>query len=164
RSAPTSARSRMRRSPRPSRGCGRRWRRSVARPSRRNLPPNLAVLALVILALALRLWGIGWSLPNQEHLFSYHPDEGVNLVNGVLAALGRRLYGRVAGLLGAAFYAVAPLAVVHAHFATVDVTATFFVTLALVISARLSDAPGGARAAHLRAAAAAGLCCGLAAA
>lgn len=44
------------------------------------------VLAGIIacLGLALRLWGIEWSLPNAQHAFSYHPDEGVNLVNGVL--------------------------------------------------------------------------------
>src|SRR5262249_5209579 len=42
------------------------------------------LVLLVIGALSLRCWGITWSLPNQDRLFSYHPDEGVNLVNGVL--------------------------------------------------------------------------------
>ena len=55
----------------------------------------------------------------------------------VLYALGRRMFGRKAGLIAALLYAVAPLAVLHAHFLTVDVTATFFVTLALLWSARL---------------------------
>ncbi len=41
-------------------------------------------LSLVALGLALRLWGITWGLPDQDRLFSYHPDEGVNLVSGVL--------------------------------------------------------------------------------
>jgi 4-amino-4-deoxy-L-arabinose transferase-like glycosyltransferase len=55
----------------------------------------------------------------------------------VLYLLGRRLFGRRAGLIAALFYGVAPLAVLHAHFFTVDVTATFFVSLALLWSARL---------------------------
>jgi hypothetical protein len=54
-----------------------------------------------------------------------------------LFALGRRTFGRKAGLLAALLYAVAPLAVLHAHFLTVDVTSTFFVTLTLLWSARL---------------------------
>jgi len=55
----------------------------------------------------------------------------------VLYALGRRMFGRKAGLIAALLYGVAPLAVLHAHFLTVDVTATFFVTLALLWSARM---------------------------
>ncbi len=55
----------------------------------------------------------------------------------VLYALGKRMFGRKAGLVSALFYAVSPLAVLHAHFLTVDVTATFFVTLTLLWSARL---------------------------
>lgn len=44
----------------------------------------LPVLCLITLGLGLRLWGITWGLPDQNRLFSYHPDEGVNLVSGVL--------------------------------------------------------------------------------
>ena len=55
----------------------------------------------------------------------------------VLYALGRRMFGRRAGLTAALLYGIAPLAVLHAHFLTVDVTATFFVTLTLLWSARL---------------------------
>lgn len=39
----------------------------------RRLLPFFPVLA----ALALRLWGIGWGLPNAGRHFSYHPDESV---------------------------------------------------------------------------------------
>jgi 4-amino-4-deoxy-L-arabinose transferase-like glycosyltransferase len=35
----------------------------------------LAVAAITAGALALRLAGIGWGLPNSQHYFSYHPDE-----------------------------------------------------------------------------------------
>ena len=55
----------------------------------------------------------------------------------VLFALGRRLYGDIVGLWAALFYAIMPLAVVHAHFFTVDVGATLFVALALLASAKL---------------------------
>lgn len=188
---------------------------------------------LFCLALALRLWGITWGLPDQNHLFSYHPDEGVNLVNGVLEsgvprphldlgfynygalyfylwqgavalnrtyallslpstgapnvsspesvaamilvgrlltailgagaawavfALGNRLFGKATGLVAATTYAVMPAAVVHGHYATVDVPATFFVTVALVFGARLLAAS------RRRDGVLAGLFCGLAAA
>ncbi|MGC8668738.1 MAG: glycosyltransferase family 39 protein [Chthonomonadales bacterium] len=166
--------------------------------------------SIALAAVALRLWGIRWALPNAQHIFSYHPDEGVNLVNGVLqngvarphlllsfynygtlyfylwqAAVaieqtygfipasipagtavgdamaplllagrvvsaccglltvwvvycaGKRLYGWKAGLAAAAVYAVAPAAVLDAHFATVDVAATLFVALALLMASRL---------------------------
>jgi hypothetical protein len=57
----------------------------------------------------------------------------------VLFALGRRLYGEAAGLISALVYAVLPLAVVNAHFYTVDVSAALFVALALLWSARLLE-------------------------
>ncbi len=191
--------------------------------------PDRAALGLlfliVLLGSALRLWGLGWSLPNAQHpLATYHPDERVNLgatlnvdiphgqfdtkfysygtfyfylasfaqsfgrgyglvpstpsppadaalspteqmtrmapelaglflagrvvtmllgtaTLPLLFALGRRLYGQAVGLLAALLYAVAPLAVVHAHFLTVDVPATFFVTLALLCASRLLTLP-----------------------
>jgi len=177
------------------------------------------ILSLFLCALALRLWGIDWSLPNERHLFSYHPDEGVNLVMGVLEngrdprphldlrfynygglyfylwqgavainqsyglvrepdsqqptmsptatfaallkvgrlltallgalmawavfALGSRLFGRTAGWIAGAVYAIVPAAVVHSHYATVDVPATFFLTVALVVPAERPDWAAG---------------------
>ena len=179
---------------------GRDWRVTVA------------LSFVVALALFLRLWGIGWSLPDARHpTATYHPDERINLnaarsvdishlkldtgfynygtfyfylvslshtvgqsykwipvapataanteteylqlhqqetaglflAGRVLTALmgaatviplyllGRRLFGRKVGLFGALLYGMAPLAVVHAHYLTVDVPATFFVTLGL---------------------------------
>lgn len=186
--------------------------------------PTVGMVALIVLfGLALRLWGIGWSLPDARHpLATYHPDELVNLAAAqkadiphgqfdiefynygafyfymasfaqtvargygaiptpravdaaagpeaamvaaaperaalflvgrlvtallgtativVIFALGRRLFGSRAGLIAAHFYALAPLAVVHSHFLTVDVPATFFVALALLAAARLLDLP-----------------------
>lgn len=193
-----------------------------------------ALCCLVVGALALRLWGIGWGLPGPTRLCSYHPDEGVNLVNAVLEhgrnprphldlgfynygslyfylwqagvavnqtyglvalpptapnaapatdsfgamtlvgrllsallgagtvwavfALGRRLFGAATGFGAAALYAVMPAAVVHGHFATVDVPATFFVALALVAGSRLLTRPDA------RTCVAAGVLSGLAAA
>src|SRR5581483_10828516 len=38
------------------------------------------LILIVLLGLGLRLWGIGWSLPDVRHpLATYHPDELVNL-------------------------------------------------------------------------------------
>lgn len=153
---------------------------------RRYLPALVLFLALV-----LRLWGIGWGLPDGNHAFSYHPDEsmvvgsallrpGQSLLDtgfynygslatltdrwlllalgqasqpvpsatafllarllgvaygigtcGLLIALGKRLERPGSGLVAAALYAIAPLAVQHGHFATVDVPATFWVTASL---------------------------------
>ena len=169
------------------------------------------------MALVLRLWGIGWGLPNALHYFSYHPDEtvmmfhsttlldpqGLNVFGGsilphfynygslqlyivnialglagaygflgggntagvfpyamlahaylvgrvvtalmgvgtvwALYALGARLYGRSAGLIGAALLAVLPLHAQHSHFLTVDVPATLWGTLALYWAARAME-------------------------
>ena len=196
-----------------------------------------ALVILVLAALALRLWAVGWALPTERRLFTYHPDEGVNLVGGVLIegvfrphldlagggtsfynygtlyfylwqaavaanraygfvslgagslhpaspeslpsmllmgrlvtvvlgvltvwavySLGRRLGGRVGGAVAGAAWALAPAAVVHGAFATVDVPTTFLVAVALALSARLAQDPRGVTAIL------AGLCCGLAAA
>ena len=35
----------------------------------------LPLLGVLLLALALRAWGLGWGLPSATHYFSYHPDE-----------------------------------------------------------------------------------------
>src|SRR5437763_10597214 len=61
-------------------------------PSERPNPrsPRLLITLITFAALTLRLWGLTWSLPNDDHLFSYHPDEGVNLVSGVLENLNPR--------------------------------------------------------------------------
>ena len=198
------------------------------------------VSLIVLLGLTLRLWGIGWSLPNAQHpRATYHPDERVNLnaaqtvdiARGqfdtkfynygafyfylanfaqtfgrgyglipatpplppdttlskseqmarqapenaglflagrvmtallgtatipLLYALGSRLYRRRTGLAAALLYALAPLAVVHAHFSTVDVPATFFVTLALLFAACLLTTP--TRKNYVLAGIACGLC------
>jgi 4-amino-4-deoxy-L-arabinose transferase-like glycosyltransferase len=65
--------------------------------------------------------------------------------------IGRRLAGERAGLLAAVCLAVLPMHVVHSHFCTVDVPATFWVSVALYNALRW---PAGKRAA---------LWCGLAA-
>lgn len=42
------------------------------------------LLLAMVLAAALRLWGLRWGLPDETHLFSYHPDEYHSL-RGALA-------------------------------------------------------------------------------
>jgi hypothetical protein len=39
--------------------------------------PRALPIFIALAALLLRLWGIGWGLPNDQRLFSYHPDESV---------------------------------------------------------------------------------------
>jgi 4-amino-4-deoxy-L-arabinose transferase-like glycosyltransferase len=62
----------------------------------------------------------------------------------VVFLLARRLYGIRTGWLAALFLAVSPLAAVLAHFVAVDVPATFFTTLTLLLAAvGLQRIPGG---------------------
>lgn len=166
--------------------------------------------ALLLLALLLRSWGLGWGLPHAGRFYPYHPDESVLLdavcrvnplwgdftpsfynygsldiflsrlaydflapflgwgpvprfdlpfgawvadfahlllvgrwvtallgTGTVLLAwrLGEQLFNRRTGWLAALFLAVAPLPVMLGHFMTVDVPATFFTTLALILAA-----------------------------
>lgn len=39
----------------------------------------LVLIAIIILAALLRIWGLHWGLPSSRHYFSYHPDETVTL-------------------------------------------------------------------------------------
>ena len=48
-------------------------------PTFRLLSPAALLPAVLLLALALRVWGLGWGLPSATHYFSYHPDESVVL-------------------------------------------------------------------------------------
>jgi len=72
-------------------------------------------------------------------------------------ALGRRLWGERGGLAAGLLLALAPLHVLHSHYATVDVPGALFVALALLFAVRM------ARAMTLRDAAWAGVAAGLAA-
>lgn len=60
---------------------------------------------------------------------------------GVVFLIGRTLYSETVGLVAAAFLAVMPGHVVHSHYATVDVPATFFITLSLLCAAHILTAP-----------------------
>ena len=45
----------------------------------RRVSPTLPLFGILLLALALRVWGLGWGLPSATHYFSYHPDESIVL-------------------------------------------------------------------------------------
>ena len=72
---------------------------------------------------------------------------GLSLIFDMLSllavfALGARLRNRWVGLLAAAFYAAAPLAIQKAHFGTVNAIAAFFVVLALYFALRVQQRGG----------------------
>ena len=73
------------------------------------------------------------------------------------AALGARLFGARAGALAALLLALAPLHLAQGHYCTVDVPATLWTTLCLLLCA------GALRQPHRGALALAGACAGLAA-
>ncbi|MFO7948068.1 MAG: glycosyltransferase family 39 protein [Armatimonadota bacterium] len=168
----------------------------------------IPLAVIVVVAGVLRYLGIGWGLPNELHLFSYHPDEfhslrgvlsmlmgdmnphffnygslylylvgltalllqggsfalasvdqvphlirtwtlvgrEITLVMALLTVvavyyLGREIISHRAGLIAAALCAVFPIHVLHSHYATVDVTQTFFITLCLVFAVRIYRSP-----------------------
>ncbi len=75
----------------------------------------------------------------------YWIGRGVTVAMGVgtvwaTYALGRRLWGRPAGLWAALALAVMPLHAQHSHWLTVDVPAAFWGTLALLWTAKMNDA------------------------
>lgn len=194
------------------------------------------LIAILIVAALLRVWGLAWGLPTAAHYFSYHPDESrvlqvamfnmnvftgkllphfynygslqlylVNFANSIAFlfgavdivpkdfatwypqwarmyligrsltvamgigtvwatyALGRTLWGRGAGMLAALILAIMPLHAQHSHWLTVDVPATFWITLSLVFTAKLATGATAFRQ-QLRSALLAGVFCGLAAA
>ena len=173
--------------------------------------PDPFLVGILLLAFALRVWGLGWGLPSATHYFSYHPDEsrvleassltmnvfagrllphfynygslqlylvcfantlaalfgGLEIVPKEMAvwypqwaemylvgrwltvgmgaatvwavyAIGKRLWGRRAGLLAALTLAIVPLHAQHSHFLTVDVPATFWAVLSLLWAVRLA--------------------------
>ena len=72
---------------------------------------------------------------------------GISMIFDMLSilavfALGTRIHNRWVGLLAAAFYASAPLAIQKAHFGTVNAIAAFFVILALYFAVRVQQRGG----------------------
>ena len=49
--------------------------RGAQRATGFNIPEGLSAVAILLVGVALRVWGQGWGLPDAGHLFSYHPDE-----------------------------------------------------------------------------------------
>jgi hypothetical protein len=169
------------------------------------------VVVLLAVALTVRLIGIGWGLPDDTHLFSYHPDEFHSLRGALSLALGdanphffnygslylylvamaaaltnpalfsqvatataggpilpdalrewtfdarivtvllavatvvvvyataRRIWGHREGLAAGLLLALAPLHVLHSHYATVDVPGAFFTALACYFAVAMVD-------------------------
>ena len=85
----------------------------------------------------------------------YTGYDGVYLVGRVLSGImdimcvylvyliGRRLYNRRVGLLGALLLAVSVLSIQHSHFFTVDSYTTFFATLSLYMAVRVAQGEKG---------------------
>lgn len=70
----------------------------------------LPLLGVLLLATALRVWGLAWGLPSQTHYLSYHPDETVVLQ----AAMGMNAF---AGQLLPHFYDYGSLQLYLVNFA-----------------------------------------------
>ncbi len=68
------------------------------------------LLAVLLLALALRVWGLTWGLPSGTHYFSYHPDENIVLE----AAMGMNVFS---GHLLPGFYHYGSLQLYLVNFA-----------------------------------------------
>jgi MFS family permease len=125
------------------------------------LYPSLYFYALfgweVLFFLAGRIAGLYHSVEDFQREFFTDPSRlflagrALTTLFGVatvpaLYAFGRRLYDRATGLIGAAFLAVAPVAVRDAHYVKLDVPVTFFVVLTHVVVARIvTDRPYGER-------------------
>ncbi len=58
---------------------------------------------------------------------------------GLVFVLGRRLFGKTAGLAAASLTAVSPLLVLNSHYATTDVPLAFFILLTLYAVLRLAE-------------------------
>jgi len=103
-----------------------------------------------------RVTGVNWHAYGRVHyigrIFSVLLDTGTILLTFLLA---RRIANEFTGLIAAAFYAVAPMAIQLAHFFTAESWITFFVTLSLLGAAH--GARTGSLGNFLVAGAAAGL-------
>ncbi len=61
---------------------------SEDRPRSPSVTPLLAVAGVLALAAALRLYAFTWGLPDDTHMFSYHPDEFHSLRGALSLATG----------------------------------------------------------------------------
>ncbi|MFZ4816356.1 MAG: DUF2298 domain-containing protein, partial [Phototrophicaceae bacterium] len=81
-----------------------------------------------------------WSGYSGAHLIWRGLNGFSDLITVFLVFLiARRLHGNWAGLIAAALYAAAPLAIQKSHFATVNAMATTFATLTLYFAVRIYD-------------------------
>lgn len=59
-----------------------------ANPGKPTAMDYAALGSILLLGAAVRLWGIRWGLPDETHLFSYHPDEFHSLRGALSLATG----------------------------------------------------------------------------
>ena len=95
-------------------------RKRVKQVGRKLLIPS--VIAVIILAAALRLWGIEWGLPTARHYFSYHPDE-------TLVLLAAMKVNPLAGALDPGFYNYGSLYIYLVNIAMFAATLTGMIQL-----------------------------------
>lgn len=113
-------------------------------------------------AAALKV-AVGYGLPTTNLYGPYLVARAVAAALGILTVpvvfgIGSKLYGRAAGIIAALVVAIAPLHIVHSHYATVDVPAAFWVALALYGAAVIYRKP--TLNAYILAGAAAGIAMG----
>ena len=131
--------------------------RAVQMAVQHSLDPHFYVyppLGLYLFALAE--WLLGLVAPSQlgpatqvDPTMEYLATRWVSVLafataTGLIGLAGRAAYGALAGVVAAACFAVAPLAVQNAHFGRVDLIALAFMALALWVGGRANGRAGWA--------------------
>jgi 4-amino-4-deoxy-L-arabinose transferase-like glycosyltransferase len=94
-------------------------------------------VAILLAAALLRLWGIHWGLPDETHLFSYHPDEHFSLATVFSLSFGGGWSPHYFNYGPMYMHLVAAVAVLADHLPLRDIDAIPELMPKLILDARL---------------------------